>query len=350
VRNGAATPQVLTYNQAITPVIHYGDVCQNGTFCALVPVPGAPYSTGDRSLLDFFQVAIDKEGRANLAIGDNAAAPGQLISAYMVQLTGYSLKTGRKLPPLRVRYPHIDCAPDATFTDPAGDANEFIVGTPLPSQPALDVVRSYLTWDAAGHAVTFHVVVKDLSQDPPLGATGEALDYAFGIGGKGYDLFGSHDQGVDSADIESPIRTSVSDDVKFRVDKAHNQFTFTLPADALAKISDSAARGPVIGPGSKITGLAITTRRSEAGHFLPNADEAAGVCGFVVPRHGSLAAHVVPGVPGSDNPWLLPAAPAIRAGASALRSALPALVFALLLGVAVGVGTSRRRLPLPTSP
>src|SRR5262249_44599896 len=45
--NAKPAPTYLTYNNAITPVIHHGDVCQNGTFCSLVPVAGAPYSTGD---------------------------------------------------------------------------------------------------------------------------------------------------------------------------------------------------------------------------------------------------------------------------------------------------------------
>ncbi|MDQ1705802.1 MAG: hypothetical protein QOF18_2168 [Frankiaceae bacterium] len=339
---GAAAPSVLTYNEAITPVIHIGDICQNGTLCDLgVDNPVAPRK--DRSLLDFFQVAIDREGRAHLAIADNAAAPGQLISAYTSQLTGVSLTTGRKLKPLKVKYDKLACAPDATFTDKSDDATEIVVTTPLPSEPALDVVRSYLTWNAPGKLLTFHVRVKDLSKDPPTGATGEALDYAFGIGGKGYDLFGSHDQGIDSADIESPTRTGVSNDVKFTVDKAHNEFTFTLPHDALAKITDKKAQGPVIGPSSTITGLSITTRRSEGGHFLPNADEAAGVCPFVVPKHGSIAQGVGPTGGSGDNPGLLPAAPRLGASSTVLRESLPGALLALLVGACAVAWTGRRR-------
>jgi hypothetical protein len=134
--------------------------------------------------------------------------------------------------------------------------------------------------------------------------------------------------------------------VKFVVDKAHNEFTFTLAHDVLAKISDAKARGPVIGPGSKITGLSITTRRSEAGHFIPNADEAAGVCPFVVPQHGSITAGTLPPGGGSGNggnPGLLPAAPVLQAGSTLLRDSLPALVFAVLLGACAGVLTDRRR-------
>jgi hypothetical protein len=335
--HGTASPSVLTYNQAITPVIHYGDICQNGTFCSLVPVSGAPLSTGDRSLLDFFQVAVDGDGRANLAIADNATAPGQSISAYMIQLTGYSLTTGKKLPTLRIETPTTKCKADATFTDPSGDANEVLVATPLPSQPALDVTRSYLNWDASGKKVSFHVVVKDASQDPPAGATGEEFDYAFGIDGKGYIFRGTHDVTGDSADLESPLQTTVSDSVTFTVDKAHNEFVFTIPADALNKISDPAKRARVLGPGAKLTGFTVTARRSEGAHFLPNADEAAGLCPFVIPAKGSVAAAALPSNPGANDPGLLPAAPSVNALRSAVRTALPV---SILLGLAVGAAAA----------
>jgi hypothetical protein len=305
-------------------------------------VPGAPYSTGDRSLLDFFQIAIDKQGRANLAIADNGAAPGQSISAFTIQLTGYSITTGRRLPTLKVKYPKLDCAPDATFTDPSGDATEVIVATPAPSAPALDVVRSYLTWKAGAKTVTFHVVVKDLTQDPPSGATGEAVDYEFGIGGKGYDLFGSHDTSGDSADIESPIRTGVSNDVKFAVDKPRNEFLFTIAANALSSIK-GAAQGPTIGPGSHITGLNITTRRSEGGRLLPNADEAGGVCPFVVPKTGSITAATFPSGPGNGGDGYLPAALTPHVDSTTLANLARSLVFAILVGACAATLTGRRR-------
>ena len=333
VAGGVAAPSVLTYTDAITPVIHIGDICQNGTLCDLgVDNPVVPRK--DRSLLDFFQVAIDKEGRAHLAIADNADAPGQSISAYTVQLTGVSLVTGKPLKRLVVSYPKLTCAPDATFTDRSGDANEIVVGTPLPSAPAVDLVRGYVTWDAAAKKITFHAAVKDLGQDPPTGSTGEELDFGFGVGGKGYYFEGTHDAvDGDSADIASPLRTTVSNDVTFKVDKAHNEFTFTMPADALAKISAASARGPVLTPGTSITGLAVTMRRSEAARLVPNADEGAGLCPFVVPRHGSVRAFSVPA--------FLP--PAASLGGGLLRDELPSIALAGLLGALAAAVVGRRR-------
>jgi hypothetical protein len=337
VAHGKTSPKVLTYTDAITPVVHFGDICQNGTLCDLgVDNPVVPRK--DRSLLDFFQVAVDKDGRAHLAIADNASAPGQLISAYLVQLSGVSLVTGKPLKRLKVSYPRLTCAPDATFTDPSGDANEVVVGTPLPSEPAVDLVRGWVSWDAAAKKITFHAAVKDLSQDPPKGSTGEELDYGFGVAGKGFFFEGTHDAvDGDSADIASPLRSSVSSDVTFKVDKAHNEFTFTMPADALAKISDATKRGPVLTPGTKITGLAVTMRRSEAARLVPNADEGAGLCPFVIPRKGSTRAAAIPGVA------FLPGAPTLGTGTGLVRDAVPSVVLAGLLGALAAALAGRRR-------
>jgi hypothetical protein len=343
-RKGAAAPSVLTYNEAITPVMHIGDICQNGTLCDL-GVDTPVVHQHDRSLLDFFQVAIDREGRAHLAIADNADAPGQLISAYTVQLTGVSLRTGKPLKPLKVKYDALSCAPDATFTDKQDDANEVLVGTPTPSQPALDVVRSYVTWDKAAEQLTLHVAVKDITQQPPTGSTGSHVDYEFGVNGVGYIIRATHDLVAgDSADLESPIQNTVSDKVDFKVDDQHNEYTLTMPADVLSTATDPAAKGPTLAPGVEFTGLKITTRRSEASSLVINADEAAGLCPFVVPGHKSGAAAALPGTPGGGNPGLLPAAPVLGDGSAALlRRSAPSVVFALLVGACVTVLGRRRR-------
>jgi hypothetical protein len=144
---GKQTPTELTYSEAITPPVHTGDICQNGTFCSLVPVPRAPMSTGDRSLLDFFEVGIDKAGRANIVLADNAASPGALISAYTRQTSGYSFTTGKLLPVVKVTNPQLVCSPDAAFSDPSGDATEVVAATPLPNAPALDITRGSVTYD-----------------------------------------------------------------------------------------------------------------------------------------------------------------------------------------------------------
>ncbi len=66
---GAARPTVQANNEAITPVIHRGSVCNNGTVCGII-------CPGDRTLLDFFQVAIDSAGRANIAYASDVSSAG----------------------------------------------------------------------------------------------------------------------------------------------------------------------------------------------------------------------------------------------------------------------------------
>ncbi|MCW2544346.1 MAG: hypothetical protein JWM40_1898, partial [Frankiales bacterium] len=263
-----ASPQELTYSQAVTPAIHKGDICLNGTFCDVLG--------GDRSLLDFFEVAIDKSGRANLAFGDNAGAPGALRSSYSRQLTGVSLLDGKPLPVQRVVGPKLQCAVDAAFTDPSGDASDFVVSTPLPSQPALDITRGSITYD--GKQLAFHIKLLDLSQDPPVGATGEEMEFTFAYGGTAYTAVGTHDTPGDEFHMESPLRTSVGGPLTGKFDKAKSEVTINVPRDFFKKIG----KGPVVAKGAELSGLTITTRR-QAGVIVPNADTAGSLgCSFVV--------------------------------------------------------------------
>ncbi|HEU0132573.1 MAG TPA: hypothetical protein VFQ85_16430 [Mycobacteriales bacterium] len=299
---GVTVPTELTYSEAVTPPVHKGDICQNGTFCSLVPVPGAPFSTGDRSLLDFFEVAIDGEGRANIALADNIDAPGAYISAYTRQTSGYSLTTGELLPPQNLVPPKLVCTPDAAFTDPSGDADEVVVGTPLPSAPALDITGGSVSFDAAAKKLVLHVKVLDLSQDPPAGGTGEQFEFGFAYAGTGYFGVASHDatQPADEFHMESPLRTSVGGALTGVFDKAKSEVRIEIPADFFSKIG----KGPVVAKGARFSGLAITSRRDVASALVPNADAAGSLgCTFVV---GGAS---VPGNGGTGTGGLPPGTP-----------------------------------------
>lgn len=332
---GAAAPTELTYSDAITPVMHHGDICQNGTFCSLVPVPGAPYSQGDRSLLDFFEVAIDKAGRANIALADNGDAPGALASAYIRQTSGYSLTTGERLPVQRVSPPQLACTSDAAFTDPSGDATELVVGTPLPNAPALDITKGYVTFDAAKKVLTLHTKVLDLSQDPPTGATGQTVEFTFTYAGTAYTAVAEHDatQPSDGFHMEAPLRTTVGGPLTGSFDKKTNEIRVDVPASFFPTLPKKA---PALATGAKLTGLAITTRRDEAGLVVPNADEAGSLgCPFVV---GQSAAAPRPATPPSgtvaapvDN---RPVPASGQLPATGLGAGLPMAGLGLLLGFA----------------
>jgi hypothetical protein len=327
-KSGAAKPTVLTYSNAVTPVVHFGDVCQNGTFCSLVPFQGAPASTGDRSLLDFFEVAIDKSGRANIALADNADAPGQYIAAYIRQTGGYSATTGQLLPTQKVTQPVLQCSADASFTDPSGDATELVEPTPLPNAPALDILKGYITY--AGNAMTLHIKVNDLSQDPPTGATGEQFEYGFAHNKTTYFAVASHDQtqATDAFHMESPLRTTVGGPLTGTFDKATNEVRIVVPSSFFASLSPTV---PGFTQGESITGLAITSRRDIANSVVPNADEAAGLCPFVVPSSTTPAS--APTVPAPTDDRVL--GEHVVLPTTSLPATIPLVASVVLLGAAL---------------
>lgn len=343
VSHGVAAPHVLAYSNAITPVIHYGDVCQNGTFCSLVPVGGAPFSTGDRSLLDFFQVAVDNDGRANIAIADNASAPGQNISAYTIQLTGYSLTTGRKLAPLHVEPVKVSCDAYGTFTDPAGDATTIGVATIPASQASsgrLDIRKGWVTWDPKAKVATFHVAVTNLS-DSVDGGTGVVMRFYFGWKTKGYLLTATQDTADGTSyELDNPsgaggFPSTIVTGLTGAFDTAHNEIRINVPANIFAKSSDPNFRVAPLSTGGQLTGLKAESRRSYPQEVLsPVADDAAGLCPATLGGHGITHGSVG----GSGSAGLLPSAPvAARAVGAAVRSALPLV---LLLAVVAGAGAA----------
>jgi hypothetical protein len=276
---GTTTPTELNYSQAITPVVHTGDICQNGTFCSLVPVPGAPFSTGDRSLLDFFEVAIDNAGRANIALADNAESPGALLTAYTRQTSGVSLTTGKPLPVDKITAAQLICPLDGAFTDPSGDATQVLLDTPLPSQPALDITRGSVAFDAARRKLVVITKVLDLSQSPSTGATGEQYEFGFTYNKVGYVAVAARSTGnPDDFHMEAPLRTSVGGPLTGTFDEKKSEVRVEVPVDFFSKLG----KGPVVGKGAKLSGFAITTRRVDA-VIVPNADAAGSLgCPFVV--------------------------------------------------------------------
>src|SRR5207248_5188636 len=63
-KDGLDAAPKFTYRQLTGFPIRYGNVCVVGLFCP---------SDDSRSLLDFTQVEVDKECRANVVFGDNSA-------------------------------------------------------------------------------------------------------------------------------------------------------------------------------------------------------------------------------------------------------------------------------------
>ncbi len=117
--SGGAKPTVTMNSPAITPVIHRGSVCNNGTVCGIT-------RPGDRTLLDFFQVAIDDAGRANVAYASDITSPGTASTVYTRQNSGLSALNGLAVPRLAFSQPVVPTGtscPGPQVLDPAGDAS-----------------------------------------------------------------------------------------------------------------------------------------------------------------------------------------------------------------------------------
>ncbi|MFN2538970.1 MAG: sialidase family protein, partial [Mycobacteriales bacterium] len=337
---GKTSPTVLNYSEAVTPVVHTGDICQNGTFCSLVPVPGAPFSTGDRSLLDFFEVAIDKQGRANIALADNVDSPGAYISAYIRQTSGVNVLTGKAMPVEKISTAQLLCSSDAAFTDPSGDATEVLVGTPLPNAPSLDVTKGYLSYDARAKQLVVHTKVLDLSQTPPTGATGEQYEFGFTYDKVAYFAVAARSSGSpNDFHMESPLRTGVGPPLSGSFDAATSEVRVNVPADFFSK----AGKGKPLTKGSKLTGFAITTRRNEAGLIVPNADEAGSLgCPFVVgARSSTSAGGPQRPVDAGTVPSRIDRRPVPGLAATGLPMGVPLMAVGLVLGAGLLV---RRRI------
>jgi len=129
-----AAPAVI--QTKVTPhPMHYNDICLLGSACVT--------NQGNRNLADFFQVKIDREGRARVVYDDTSNGliqpgfeptnglfdhSGAAVVTVGTQSTGRNAWTGAALSPLRVRTPH------PSIGDPTGDAlvNKPIGGTNAP--------------------------------------------------------------------------------------------------------------------------------------------------------------------------------------------------------------------------
>lgn len=104
---------------AASPVVHHGSVCDQGLNCNL--------NGGDRTLLDFFDMAIDPNGAANIAYAEDIDSPGNATIVYARQCAGSSTSTATPT----VSY---SCTPG--WTDP-------YLGTPPPPGPPYNETQSY---------------------------------------------------------------------------------------------------------------------------------------------------------------------------------------------------------------
>ena len=79
MRNANTTKPSIKQSRPYPASIHHGDVCLVGILCV---------AGGDRSLLDFFQIQVGPDGRANIAFANNASPDGAQRIWYAGQISG----------------------------------------------------------------------------------------------------------------------------------------------------------------------------------------------------------------------------------------------------------------------
>ncbi len=277
----------------VSGTIHIGAVCDQGLNCA----------DGTRTLLDFFDVALDPQGRPNIAYVSDTRSPGTADVQYTRQCTGTTL-TGVDLGATCGTIGSgsgggATCPASALFLDSTGDA-----GTP--SNPSLDVVRSNLTTDVAAETVTFHIDVDDLVAPSP--GTAQNYIYSFTYRGKKYyvEAFRSTDvTGFYFGDFTGSggSRTSYQD-ITGSFDDANDRILITLG------FADVESATPTVVPivvGDVLSTLSISTGGAigdpDVASLTPTADSAADPCTYTVG-----AADLEPVVPEVPFGGLLPLA------------------------------------------
>ena len=157
-------------------------MCNNGTTCGIT-------GPGDRTLLDFFQVAIDSVGRANIAYASDYSSPGSASTVYTRQNSGLSALDGS--PVARHRYtvpvvPHGTSCPGPQVLDSRGDAPGSAQNGANEQNIASDDILnvSFRTPDVSH--VTLKMTLNNLSETPAAGTASTEWNAYWNFAGKTY--------------------------------------------------------------------------------------------------------------------------------------------------------------------
>jgi CshA-type fibril repeat protein len=170
---------------------------------------------------------------------------------------------GNQLPPL---------------TDAQGDATGFAVveESAGPSEPSLDVLAGYLTWDADAEAVTFHIVVDDLTDAPPVGALGHFFRFAFHYGNAAYTLIAARDPLGEEFSLRDDANATIASGLAGEFDAAEDEIRITISSAELMA-ADPAA--PPFAEGEVIDGFEVLAQRY-VGVLTLTADIGRGTCSY----------------------------------------------------------------------
>ncbi|HLE83701.1 MAG TPA: cadherin-like domain-containing protein, partial [Thermoanaerobaculia bacterium] len=164
------------------------------------------------------------------------------------------------------------------LVDAQGDATGFAVveESAAPSEPSLDVLGGYLTWDSDAAAVTFHIVVEDLADAPPLGALGHFFRFSFHYGNAGYVLVASRDLLGEVYSLRDDANVTIAGGLAGEFDEAEDEIRITLStADLAAAVPDA----PPFAEGDVIDAFEILAQRY-VGALTLTADIGRGTCSY----------------------------------------------------------------------
>jgi hypothetical protein len=176
---GVPTPSVQAYSTAVSPVIHHGDICNNGTFCDVLG--------GDRTLLDFFQNSVDANGCNNIAYAADEGTAGSSTVNYIRQNGGSSVFTGKTCPTKRIiipKPPQGTSCPGPQVLDPYGDASSSIQIQPQGGNVDTQDIGSVLFTSPDATHIRVAIKVKNLSAVPPLGTLSQEHEVLWKFAGK----------------------------------------------------------------------------------------------------------------------------------------------------------------------
>jgi hypothetical protein len=174
-----AKPTVASYSDSVTPVIHKGDVCQNGLNCDVLG--------GDRTLLDFFEVSLDTAGRANIAFASDAGSPGTSSVGYTRQNTGLSAWDGKKISGFAWTVftpPQGTSCPGPQIVDPSGDAPGSVTTNPTGGNVDSADITGIGWSSSAGAPLKVTMKMTNLSATPQPGTVSRIWDAYWSFGGK----------------------------------------------------------------------------------------------------------------------------------------------------------------------
>ena len=241
-------PTVSSYSDAVTPVIHKGDICQNGINCDVLG--------GDRTLLDFFEVSVDAAGRANIAYATDAGSPGSSSVAYVRQNTGLSAWDGSKLAGSSWT-PYAPAqgtsCPGPQIVDPAGDAPGSLQTNPTGgNDDSEDLVGVGWSAGSGSSTVTVTMTLHTLSATPSAGTASRIWDAYWSYGGKTwYVEDSSNGPGVQTYDVgtvaSDGTKTSTGTPTGTFTEGPNGTIVWTVDRSLIGSPPDGAVLQPLYG-------------------------------------------------------------------------------------------------------